>query len=678
MADIHSLDESIGLLRRGTIVKYLPDSGILRVRLNTAPAVKGNKSLPIDIPAPHALFYNNGLFIGTLPVEGTPVIVGQGSGGQYYFVSFLAENLPLVPDLSLGTLLIRSNDDTKISLDVKNNINIGSDVNKIHIDTNANLITTNFHNENHFTQAQRYINGVIKRDLIFNTQYDQDNKLESDDYNTKFKIIGMDPTTTPNDVISGSTKNPPLVESREITYEFQYQSNIEDDLKEANRYNTSTPSLTSTSAFTFPNRRLSRADTLSLSLVSPNYLMEEIKGTVVDIFGNLLDINRYPLPIGQDQNTINNEKSTDKQASFLLIKELERKSLAYHFELNARKDLIGPNNTSPTLPDINSNADYSRNRSRFFFDIDKEGQFKLNVPASSEKGNISLLSRYENYSTFGSDDNGNPNKLVYRTDNIDIYQDSFASPALTPSDGGFLPAEDQSRGSIKLVSSNSANSAPIDRITKQHIKHGMVYHDIMQTCFIHQNNAFLNYQGGEVDPLTVDLANIPELTQIANDTIITSGATANAGGRSGSMNFDGSMEFNFGANTIDRQSLWIDTAGGAVINLGRDIRGRSLMAAAGGDFFLQVGGFGVLGDSRFTTQDNGIKGAVMDLRIMTNGGYCHMIRCDDNGITIMTPGNLAVHSKGDMTLTSDKDIRIECNTLTLQERMHLKTFGGSS
>src|SRR5574337_800088 len=109
--NVNMYDEEVGLLKRGTIVGYDPTKGVLKVKLNTAPAIKGN-NLPVEVPAPHPLFYNNGLFIGTLPVEKSPVVVGQGSGGQYYFVSFLAENLPVVPDLTLGQLLIQSNDDT--------------------------------------------------------------------------------------------------------------------------------------------------------------------------------------------------------------------------------------------------------------------------------------------------------------------------------------------------------------------------------------------------------------------------------------------------------------------------------------------------------------------------------------------------------------------------------------
>ena len=63
---------------------------------------------------------------------------------------------------------------------------------------------------------------------------------------------------------------------------------------------------------------------------------------------------------------------------------------------------------------------------------------------------------------------------------------------------------------------------------------------------------------------------------------------------------------------------------------------------------------------------------------MGAGGFCHLFRIDDTGVTIMTPGALKMHSKGDMVLTSDKDIRLECNTLTMQQRLHMKTFGGSS
>lgn len=668
MSNVHVLDEKVGLLRRGWIDSYDAERGIINVKLNISVTSKANT--PVEIPAPHAMFYNNGLFIGTSPQPGTPVVVGQGSGGQYYFVSFLAENLPAVPNLNPGELLLQSNDATKISLNTGNDMLIGSDGNRIHIDTNRNYISTNFYSEYNFTQASRRVEGIVKRDKIINTNFDSNSKLEDDSYDPNFFIIALDPTTTSNSIITGSTKNPPLIEQREMVYEFQYASDVEDDLNESILYSDSTPG---SQSFTFPNRRRSRVDTMSLTLASPNYLMETIKGTVVDIFGNILDLNRNPLPVGQEQNTLRPDKSSDKSVSFLKIKELERKSLAFHFEMNARKDLAGKNGKL-ALPDINSNEDYARNRSRFFFDIDKEGQFKLNVPASSEKGNIPLLTRYENYSTFGPEDNGNPNKLIFRDDNLDIFQDSFASPAATASFTGFDFSAD--RGSIKLIDGN-ADGAPIDRITQSHIRHGTVYHDIMKTCFAHQERGFIDYQNGTNTSTTVNINSIPPLQHIVSDTIKVSGDDANAGGRSGSLNFDGSIELNIGANTVDRQSMWLDTAGGIVANIGRDLQGRSAAVTMNGDVFIQVGGFGVSGDSRFIQENNGNVGAVLDLRVFTDGGYTHMVRFDKNGITVMTPGNLAVHAKGSMKFSADTNMEFEAETIMIQNRPVIKDFGGS-
>jgi stage V sporulation protein SpoVS len=400
--------------------------------------------------------------------------------------------------------------------------------------------------------------------------------------------------------------------------------------------------------------------------------MESIKGTVVDIFGNILDLNRTPIPVGKDQFTLRDEKEPNKSQTFLKIKELERKSLAFHFEINARKNLN--NSGEVVLPDINSKTNYSRDRSRFFVDIDKEGQFKINIPASSETGNVPLTTRYENYSSFGTEDDNNPNKLFPREDNLDIFLDSFAAPKSTPSATGFDFSKES--GSI-LLKDNLGEAAPIDRITSFHIKHGSVYHDLLQTCYVHQNNDFLNYQAGTSRVTNVDLSLITPIKNIVSDTINVSGPNSNAGGRSGSITLDGSVELNIGANTVDRQSLWLDTAGGIVANIGRDLQNKSAAISMNGDFYLQVGGFGVSGDTRFAKQNNGTIGAVLDLRVMTDGGYVHMVRCDKNGITIMTPGNLAVHSHGNMKFTSDSDIEIDAESVIIQARLVLKELGGS-
>jgi hypothetical protein len=672
-------DPQVGLLQRGSIAGYDPVRGNMQVQLNTASAVKGQNRLVVDVPAPYSMFYNNGLFMGTLPSMGTPVIIGQGLGGNYYFVSYLAENLPIVPTLTQDELLIQSNDATYITLDTVNNITIGSDTNQIHINTGnknfpkTNLISINFQNENHFTQGYREVGGLVKRDLRPNIYFDSDTKLEDDSYDNKYKIIGIDPTVTSNDILSGSTKNPPFSEHRQMVYEFQYLSDIQDDITEAARYS---PNQQTPIEYTRPNRRKSRADTLSLSLVAPNYLIESVLGTVVDIFGNILDINRTPIPIGQNQNTLKPNKSLSKSQAFTNIKALERNSVAYHFEINARKNLSGSSNSGIVgLLDIDSDTYNAKLlRSRFFMDINKEGQFKLNVPSSSETGSIPILARYENYSTYGPEDSGNPNKLWFRKDNLDIFLDGLAAYQATPSaDGGFTYST--SHGSINIMNGDAV-ATPIDRITNAHLKHGTVFHDILQTCYTAQNSQFLNYQSGE-NPMPINLSYITPLSNVVSNTIQVSGANANAGGRSGSISMDGSIELNIGANTVDRQSVWLDTAGGIVANIGRDRNSRSAVIGMDGDFYLQIGGFGVSGDTRFAQLNNGNYGAVLDLRVSCGGGYVNMFRVDQHGVTVLTPGNMAFHAKGNMTLTADGNLTIDAASVTMQQRFVLKDSGGS-
>lgn len=672
-------DPPVGLLQRGSIKGYDPTRDTIQVQLNTAPAIKGQDRIVIDVPAPHSMFYNNGLFIGTLPAIGTPVVVAQGLGGNYYFVSHLAENLPVVPTLTQNELLVQANSDTFIKLNTSNNITIGSDINNIHINTGnknfpkTNLITINFQNENHFTQGYRQVGGLVKRDLRPNIYFDSNTKLEDDEYDKKYKLIGIDPTLTSNDITAGSTKNPPLAEHRELVYEFQYLSDVLDDITEASRYSGLgfTPI-----NYTRPNRRKSRADTLSLSLVAPNYLIETIKGTVVDIFGNLLDFNRVPIPVGQGTNTLKPNNSPDKAAAYTSIRALERNSIAYHWEMNARKDLSNqPNDSITDALSINAdNYNAKLLRSRFSLDVNKEGQFKWNVPSSSETGSIPILARYENYSTYGPEDSGNPNKLWFRNDNLDIFLDGMAAYQATPSiDGGFTYST--SHGSINIMNGDAV-ATPIDRITNAHLKHGTIFHDILQTCYTAQNGQFLDYQNGE-NPNPLNLNYIQPLTNVVSNTINVSGANANAGGRSGSISLDGSLELNIGANTVDRQSLWLDTAGGIVANIGRDRNSRSAVVGMDGDFYMQVGGFGVSGDARFAQLNNGNYGAVLDLRVSSGGGYTTIFRVDKHGVTVMTPGNMALHSKGDMTISSDGNMTLDAASMTIQQRFVLKDSGGS-
>lgn len=687
---VNSFDPPPGMVRKGAVVGYDSNTNTLQVELTESSAVRGR---PFAIPVPHSftLLQSDGIFMGSLPAKNTTITLAQSSGGEYHLVGFEPEqtNLHLIPDLKLGELLLHTTNTSQIMLDTDSNIKIGSATNYIHAFAGSrqypkrNLITTTFKNENHFTQAYREVGGVIKRDTNPNPQassYTGDTKLEDDDYDTIFKVIGLDPVTTSNDLITGPTKNPALVEHREIVYEFQYESQVDDDETEANKYKKGGQA--GATLFTTPNRRNSRADTMSLSLVAPNFLIEEVKGTVVDIFGNILDLNRLPLPVGLSANTTlrtsGTVATTDSKQSYLNIRALERKSIAYHFEINARKDPKPKNQGSNlTINDDNYNAKLQR--SRFFFDIDKEGQFKLNVPASSETGNIPLLVRPENYSSFGTTDSGNKNQTWPIKGSLpvgqDIFVDSFAAPQSTPSSASTGFDTTFAHGSIKLIdSSNNADAGPPDRISQYvqnsvyNIKHGTVHHDILNTCTLHQKmDSVQSFIMNTVEGI-VDLSYIKNLTDLVSKDIKVAGPSANAGGRSGSINMDGSLEMNIGANSIDRQSLWLDTAGGLVANIGRDRNSRSAMMNFDGDVLIQVGGMGIVAkDARFTDKDGSHIG-VVDLRVFA-GGLSHMFRIDEKGVTVTTPQVLNLYAASGINMKSDGPIYIDSDNLWLNHRL---------
>ena len=276
----------------------------------------------------------------------------------------------------------------------------------------------------------------------------------------------------------------------------------------------------------------------------------------------------------QNKNTLKADKAGDKSAAFLAIKALERKCIAYHFELNARKDLSSVTNNI-VIPDINSNNDYSRVRSRFFLDIDKEGQFKLNVPASSETGNVPLLTRYENYSSTNTSDNKNPNKLIFGTPS-DIQLDSFCTGVINVEDGYQSPAY----GYDRIKKDQNGNPQPL--------KHGMVFHDITNLCWTQQGiTDLIDYEYVD-NNYNINKSIITTLKKIVSTTIDVK-TNPNAGGRSGSINMDGSLELNIGCNTIDAQSLWLDLAGGMVAAIGKDLNNKSAILNFDGDIFIQVG-----------------------------------------------------------------------------------------
>jgi hypothetical protein len=656
-----------GTLKRAVIVSVNPTQGTMSVKLDTAAVSIPNNSQTSRIVQVSFPYYSvDGIFVGGYPAAGTPVIVGQGESTTWYFVSFLVSNLITLPDFNPGEFLIQSDDNTKISINTDEEISIGNMLTSLYFNTSSTLqnnkIQSSYSNSFAFTQGTRSSTGIIKREVLQPASIFDYQKLTSDDYDTHLTPISLDPTSTTVVYSQSATKNPPFVEKREMVYEFAYASQVQDDITEAAIYSLNQQQPPPVTPYTLPNRRYSKTDTLSLSLVAPNYLMETTKGTVVDIFGNVLDINRQPIVgYSQEQQSLTINTQSSKSVAFDNIKQAERKSIAYHFELNARKDLSAGNGQFQ-LPNINSSADNARPRSRMFFDLDKEGQFNLNVPASSETGNVPLLTRYENYSTFGPEDNNNPNKLIFREDYLDIFCDSYSTQDIT-------------------INNSTGVATPVDRLTGNNIMLGTPFHSILNSAYAFSpanTQPLLNYQYPSLYPgrnTTIDITTIPTLTNPVSDTITTDGYNANAGGRSGTANFDGSLAVSIGANTIDRQSIWMDTAGSAIMNLGRDLNNNSLVASMDGYCLLQIGGYGVGGnpaapnavDSRFATVNNGWIGGALDIRVLNDGFTATMIRVGSAGIEILCPSAITIHGR-DIVLESNGNLLLNGDNVYIQNR----------
>ena len=79
---ISAFDPSSGMVKTGTIVGYDLVTNKVQVQLNESPAMKGTP-LAITVPAYFTHAESGGLFMGSLPVNGTTVTLAQSTGGQY-------------------------------------------------------------------------------------------------------------------------------------------------------------------------------------------------------------------------------------------------------------------------------------------------------------------------------------------------------------------------------------------------------------------------------------------------------------------------------------------------------------------------------------------------------------------------------------------------------------------
>jgi len=559
--------------------------------------------------------------------------------------------------------------------------------------------------------------GVIRRDVkiedVEESFVDFLSRLESEQ---SLEEIGWDPSKQVTYIsgglgesVKGQTggkiyRNPAFVEDRQVIYEYGREYVVGTYKEENERLDSTVPPVVNSEY-----RSERRSNVLGLSLSVPNELIETVSGTLVDIFGNTIDINRKILdtPVGD-----NNKKLLEDAL------EQARHTIAYHMEINVRKgyrfdsksqDSKKPSLFKDHLAVVDSVANNARDRSRWFIDVDKEGLTKINIPASSETGNVPMLTRYENSSVLDITSDGNPTskgrkrevdtKKLYRNKkNRDVFIEQVGPGGIKVLGN---PPDNRMVGKKTSWVDDGRNSS--QELMGINVEAGTAFHDITETAWalIKENiNTKANsiYLDGptsteeglraiskEINP-TIPKNDLSPATRLENKSGLLKNQP-NAGGRSINANFDGSLEMSIGANTIDRVSWVLDTAGALVWRLGRDRSGRSAVIQADGTIALEIGGFDYIGksnndevDTRFVGKGTGAREEVLQLdpTQFRSGKLIIRVRkaneegtepdssekdtyliIDETGITLTTSGRFDLISEKNMSFTSKSLITLD-------------------
>jgi len=617
---------------------------------------EGEHNIRCPIPHPCA-GTGTGIFVGFQ--KNTKVLIAMAPQEQPYIVAIIPEHgyyfdqsgvsdssvdVSPYPDIKPGEISLKGKNS---SIDLTTNsvcLDCGAGENGVDLEisrlSKAMFVRTS--NLYSFSEAGRKTEGVVRRDKG-DVEDPNDTKtldfLSGIAYDSILVDIGRSPedeVSLRSSMVSKLTiRNPALVEKRDITYEFADSFGVRDIESESSAttlINQNNINESSNNIVVNPSHRENRrTDSLDLNLRNFNHLIEKTEGTVVDIYGNVLDINRHKITI-PELETINT-----KDAASHGLKRLYsylRRSVKYHFEINARKDV--PDTNLPTK--IKNTLYNATEHGRWSVDVDGEGLTKINIPASSETGNIPVLGRY----------------IVSR-------------PETNPAQGQFKDPQKQDVRLLpfgyKTITNGVASFSGPTIVDKEYVPitvdgyvaAGTAHHDIVAIA----PSIFKSGELKSPDPINSSASVGPVTTKLYNTILplqennYQTNPQANAGGRSLHANFDGSAEVSVGADTADRKSLVIDLAGGIVSHYGRDRNGRSVIHQTDGDVIIQIGGKGITGDKRFTaSSDTNDRPGRIEIHLNRPGKESHKIIIDEYGMTIDIQGNIALKSVGDFSISA--------------------------
>ena len=271
-----------------------------------------------DVPIPHPYAGKGGQGVFVAPSEGNIILLNRASHERYVPVSvlphraFYSDDITGIdetsiddiafPDLEVGdvalqgftgaTVFLASDGDLTLQNEFGEGVIFGGDTDELYRSTIYTASPKNYTIGSGFIKSS----GVVRRDARLNDQdEDYTNFLTDPTSEQVLETIGWDPSkaiSIINKSINDTSdqklfRNPPFIESKEIIYEFDRDfvvGNKDEEIKLIDQGEI--PIRIS------DDRREKRFNSFSLTAQEPNELMEIIKGTAVDIFGNLLDLNR--------------------------------------------------------------------------------------------------------------------------------------------------------------------------------------------------------------------------------------------------------------------------------------------------------------------------------------------------------------------------------------------------
>jgi len=535
-----------------------------------------------------------------------------------------------IPHLGEGEILIKCPvSNASINMLPEGNLMVDANVSNSEADIELSPISNTMYlradNKYNFTEAGRQIEGVVKRDK-HKKESDADtqtiNFLTGDIYYDILSQVGRSPTDEVQNrtttIIRAFTRNPALVEKRQVVYEYADSFAVRNMSAEASAMIT-TANTTGTENLVkkIGERRDRRTDVFNLNMFNYNHLIEKIEGTAVDIYGNVLDLNRNIINI-PDVSTL--DSKTGNVEKLRNLYRYMRRSVKYHFEINSRKE-INSDEPSRKIKELDK---YAREHSRWSVDVDGEGLTKINIPSSSETGNIPVLTRH--ITSVPTDNKGNifteerGNGAHRDKELVDIRAAQFGAKKGNAFTGQKIS---NSEYSPQTVDNKTVTTA------------GTAYHDLL-------NVAPLIFDSGKLRSPTPGMgsSSVPPMLNSIDNKIGSN--DANAGGRSVHANLDGSMEMSIGADTIDNKSLVLDLQGGMISHFGKDNNGRSVIHQSDGDVIIQVGGEGI--------DDTGERPGRIEIHLARGDETPQRIVIDEQGMTIDVQGNMLLSSSGDFTI----------------------------